>query len=135
VIRRKTGGGQRLKAGFGSVIKQMVGESQQFVPGHVAKNGRAGAGGEMGVGLAAAVVVNDDFQEIGFGRQLRVTARRAKNWVERVHMFDVKADLELLADGFDRSVHFGEDLVLGGIEQPVPGDDLRVSDEQSPELY
>ena len=48
---------------------------------------------EVRVALAAAIVVNHHFQEIGFARQLIIAASRAENWIEGIDVLDVKTNL------------------------------------------
>ena len=89
---------------------------------------------EARVAFASAVVVNDHLQEIGSLRKIVVTPRGAENRVERVDVFDMEADLEVLADGFHRGVDLSQDLVFGFVEEAIPKDDFRILDEPSPEL-
>src|SRR2546425_356008 len=112
----------------------MVVEPQQFILGHIAEHGRTNILDEMGVALAAAVIVDDHFQEVGFLREILIAARRAEERVERVDVLDVEPDLEVLADRFHRGVHFSEHLVFAFVEEPVPQNDFRILDQQPPEL-
>src|SRR5689334_4394286 len=46
----------------------------------------------------------------------------------------MEADLEVLPNVFDGGVYLGKHLMLGRVEEPVPRDDFRIFDEQSPPL-
>src|SRR5579859_1836943 len=88
----------------------------------------------MRVAFAAAIVIDDDFQEIGFFGQLVIAAGRAENGIERIDVLDMETDPQVLSDGFRRGINLSEHLVFAFVKQTVPENDLRVLDEQPPEF-
>ena len=112
----------------------MIVEAQQLVVRYVAKDSRPDVADEVRVTLAAAVVIDDHFQEVGLARQIVVAARGAEDRVERIDVLDVEADLEVPAHGLDRGLHLREHLVFAFVKEAVPQDDFRIFYQRSPEL-
>ena len=106
----------------------MVVETKQLLFRHVAEHGRADIADEVGVALAAAVVVDDDLQEVGLRGEVGVAARGAEDGIERVDVLNVEADLQVPADGFHRGVDFREYPVFADIKEAIPRDDFRILD-------
>src|SRR5439155_18664322 len=115
---------QVVEGGFVAVVEEMIVETEQFVFGHVAENSRANVVDEMAIALAAAIVIDHDLQEIGFSGQFIVAAGGAENWIERIDVLDVEADLKVFAHRLDGGVHLCEHLMFAAIEEAIPGDDL-----------
>ena len=49
-------------------------------------------------------------------------------------MLDVKTNLEALAHILYSRAYFGQNLMFGGIKETIPGDELRIFNQQPPEL-
>src|SRR5438093_5424073 len=50
-------------------------------------------------------------------------------------MFDVESHLKVLAYGFNRSIDFGQDLMLAFVEEAVPYNDFGIFSKNVPELH
>src|SRR2546422_540607 len=82
---------------------------------------------------AGAVVVHDDFQEVGGLSQLPVVLLGAKERAKGVVVPDVPADLRTVVDALDGSVDEAIDFVLTVRPAFFPGQDFRVFQKKSPE--
>src|ERR1043166_7694728 len=88
----------------------------------------------MGVTFASTIVINDHFEEIGFLREFIVTPRRPEDRVKRVHVLDVKSDLEIFSNRFHRGIYFGKDPVLAFIEEAIPRHNFRKLRQDPPKF-